>query len=342
MTESDKEKKVTGRELRVMAGDDGIRLNRWCKQYVSEMPFGLMQKLLRKGAIRVNGVRATADQRLRGGQVVRIPILEKRESTTQEDGDKKRALSEEKLKNAAHKWLEDTVIYENNYLVVINKPHGLASQGGSKVKLSVDVLMPYIAHMDGGNTPRLVHRLDKDTSGVMLLGKTGAATRELTEVFRERDVKKIYWAIIKGVPRERQGKINLPLALRSEGGREEKVRVDEAGGKKSTTFYKVIETAGNKLSWVMLMPHTGRKHQLRVHMDAIGHPIVGDGKYGGAEAFITGVEQKLHLHARRVVCPSVQVKGKQLDVCAPLPPHMQKTWELFDFNASHEDDVELL
>jgi 23S rRNA pseudouridine955/2504/2580 synthase len=206
---------------------------------------------------------------------------------------------------------DDMVLWEDNDFILINKPPGLASQGGSGIKVSVDDLIRNIS-----DRYKLVHRLDKDTSGVLAIAKKTTAAARFSELLKRKQMTKIYWALVKGVPEHRQGTINLPLAKK--GARMEKVEVDYEEGKKAITEYSVMETLGMKMSWLELSPITGRTHQLRVHCAAMGCPIIGDGKYGGSEAFVQGVSNSLHLHARRLIVPELGI-----DVTAELPKHMK-------------------
>jgi len=299
--------------IKVAANDDGIRLDRWFKSHRPDVPHGLLRKLLRKGALRIDGKRAKPDQKLKKGQEIKIPEIEI--IPEKERPRKKQEISERDAKD----FLKN-VIYKDKNIIAINKPPGLAAQGGSKVNVSVDGMLDLLAQ--NGERPKLVHRLDKDTSGVMLLARNAYTATKFGEAFKGKEIGKTYWAIVVGVPPQREGRINMPLATKT--GAIEKTLVDEEEGKKAVTSYKVIESLGKRLSWVELTPETGRTHQLRVHMAAVGCPILGDGKYGGREAFMEGFDKKMHLHARRIIF------GK-LDISAPLPEHMKKTWKMLGF-----------
>ena len=207
-------------------------------------------------------------------------------------------------------------------IIVIDKPAGLAVHGGSATHWHLDGMLDAL-RFGGDERPRLIHRLDKDTSGVMVLARTAASARRLGKAFAGRDVRKVYWAITVGRPEQDQGRINLPLAKNMGKGRE-RVGVNEDAGKNAITDFQVLERAGNRLNWVALWPRTGRTHQLRAHCVAIGCPILGDGKYGGRGAFIEGLPanaKKLQLHAREIEIP--QDGGRDWRIVAPLPPHMR-------------------
>lgn len=306
----------------ISADDNGTRLDRWVKRNYPSISQALLQKLLRKGAIKLDGKKVEANARLSEGQQLRMPEIEDR---PKQEKRKVQASLED-----ARKYLLDNILYKDEHVLVLNKPAGLPSQGGSKVRLSVDAMLE---HLTFGlpTKPKLVHRIDKDTSGILILARTSKAATLLTKYFKEKRIEKYYWAVVVGVPEPKQGKIALPLAAKKSDGKIEKSAVDEEEGKPAVTHYMVKEAASTTLAFVELNPVTGRMHQLRVHMEAIGHPILGDGKYGGKKAFIHGLSNSMHLHARRVVIPNFM--GKKLEVTAPLPPHMQRTWQFFSFSA---------
>jgi 23S rRNA pseudouridine955/2504/2580 synthase len=234
--------------------------------------------------------------------------------------------------------LKAMTLYEDDAVLVLNKPAGLAVQGGSGLTKHVDAMLEALRDRKG-QKPRLVHRLDRDTSGVLVIAKTRLAASRLAASFRARSTRKIYWALVRGVPKPKQGRVSTWLA-REEG--EERMRVARHGtddASHAVSLYSVVETAGQKLAWLSMRPVTGRTHQLRAHAAHIGHPIIGDPKYFEAEEswdFPGGIQKKLHLHARRIVIPH-PATGKPLDVTAPLPPHMQQSWNLLGFDASLGD-----
>ena len=311
------------RQFTVGADDEGVRLDRWFKRHLPEIGFATISRWARTGQIRVDGKRADPADRISAGQVVRVPPG----GDPVEKGPRARKpLSEEQRRMAA-----DMVIRTTPSAVVLNKPPGLATQGGSGTFEHVDGLLDaYIEGADGPR-PRLVHRLDKDTSGVLLIARTAGSAAAYSKHFAGRSARKIYWALVMGVPDIDDGLIELPLA-KQPGTGGEKMMVDESGeGQSARTRYRVLDHAGNRAAWVELQPMTGRTHQLRVHMAAIGHPIVGDGKYGGKDAFLSGtISRKMHLHARRLIIPAPG--GDTIDVVADLPEHFAASMESLGFD----------
>ena len=303
------------RQFTVQHDDDGVRLDRWFKRHLPQIGFAMISRWARTGQIRVDGKRADPADRLSAGQVVRVPPGG---DAPAKGGPKpRRELSDEEIAKA-----EAMVITQDRAAIVLNKPPGLATQGGSGMKEHVDGLLDAFAH--DGPRPRLVHRLDKDTSGVLLIARTPGSAAFFSKRFSGRTARKIYWAIITGVPDVADGLIDLPLA-KQPGTGGEKMMVDKSGeGQPARTRYRVLDRAGNRACWVELQPLTGRTHQLRVHMAAIGHPIVGDGKYGGPDAFLSGsISRKMHLHARRLIIDHPD--GDVIDVRAELPEHFANT-----------------
>jgi len=296
-----------------------MRLDRWFKTHFPDLAFARLQKLLRTGQIRVDGGRAKTSQRLEPGQVVRIPPLgEAKEAEDHVETGWRGTLTAEDSK-----FVKSLVVYSDDDVIVINKPAGLAVQGGTKTERHLDGMLSGL--MDkGGERPRLVHRLDRDTSGVMMLAKTRAAATRLGDAFKHKETRKIYWAITAGVPDPREGEISMALS-KAGGPGQERVVADPEEGKSAITWYKVIDTAGDRAALVALWPRTGRTHQLRAHMAALGAPIVGDGKYGGKEAFLTGDDfpAQVHLHAREIDIPGTGVR-----IAAALPAHMLQTLEM--------------
>lgn len=317
------------RHMTVSEDDDGQRLDRWFKRHVPELPYGLAQKLMRKGQVRVDGKRAKADTRLSAGQDIRIPPIE------DEKQDKKPAKKGVSKEDA--EFIRSLVIYEDKDVIAINKPHGLATQGGTNTKRHVDGMLDALAGKDGVK-PRLVHRLDKDTSGVLLLARSSKIATELGKTFKGRDIKKIYWAVTAGVPADHEASIKAPIT-KAGGPQKEKMVVDDKEGKFAITDYTVLEQAGDKAAFVAFWPRTGRTHQIRVHATLMECPILGDGKYGGPEAQIEGfpVQRQMHLHAWRLILPHPGRKGV-LDIQAPLPPELKKTWKDLGFNYKYKGD----
>jgi 23S rRNA pseudouridine955/2504/2580 synthase len=316
--------------IRVKADDDGIRLDRWFKRHYPALSHGRLEKLLRGGNVRVDGKRATSALRLAPGAEIRVPPLE---GELREVAAPK-TRSEFKAGPEDRRAIEDMIIHEDDDILVLNKPAGLAVQGGTGITRHLDGMMN-VYRTASGEKPRLVHRIDKDTSGILVMGKTAAAAAKLTAAFRTRAARKIYWALVIGKPQVPNGKIDAPLAKESVDDRE-KVEISD-DGKKAVTLYATVDHAAHKTSWLALMPLTGRTHQLRAHCAAIGHPIVGDGKYGGTDAHLQGnVSRKLHLHARELTIP--HPKGGMITVTAPLSPHMLESWEMFGFDPNYAED----
>ncbi len=318
----------------VDAAFDGRRIDRWFKDRYPDLPRSRLEKLLRTGQIRLDGKRVKSSSRLEEGQIIRVPPIE----TT----GKRPAL---KVSDKDRGFIRSLVIYEDDDMIAINKPPGLAVQGGTGTERHVDGMLEGLVPRNG-DRPKLVHRLDKDTSGVLLLAKTAKSAKFLTDKFRGKEARKLYWALVAGVPRPRKGTINLALAKQGGGKYGERampVYNDEedpallADAKQAVTNYAVIEEAGQRASFVVFWPETGRTHQLRAHAAAIGHPIAGDVKYGEEKAVIGGeIENRMHLHAYSLSIPHPD--GHQVNLVAGLPPHMKKTWRLFCFDEVLEED----
>jgi len=300
------------RQFTVSSDDDGIRLDRWFKRNLPETSFNQVSRWSRTGQLRLDGKRAGPGDRVAAGQSIRVPPAEP-VASSKPAAPQRQALSEDEVA-----FVNEMVIHRDPAAFVVNKPPGLATQGGTKTSVHLDGLLDGL-NAPGEARPKLVHRLDKDTSGVLLIARSPRAAAFFSKSFSGRTAKKIYWALVVGVPRIEDGFIDLPIGKQfGTGG--EKMSVDEENGLPSRTRYRLIERAGNRAAWVELQPLTGRTHQLRVHMAAIGHPIVGDGKYGGQDAYLTGaISRKLHLHARRLRIDHPD-EGR-LDVTAELPQH---------------------
>ncbi len=316
------------RTLFVDAGEDGSRVDRWFKRRWPHLNHIQLAKLLRSGQIRVDGGRVKADTKLVAGSQVRVPPF----PDAKETADKREGVSP---RDAA--FARSLVLYEDNEVLALNKPAGLAVQGGTKTSHHIDRLLS--AWGEGVQRPKLVHRLDRDTSGVLLLGKTPAAAARLSGAFAKRRAQKTYWAIVAGAPRPPEGVIELHLVKKGVGDRELVVPADpkEFGADPAETEYVTVARAGQKATWMALRPHTGRTHQLRVHMKAIGHPILGDPKYGDDTSAQLGEGLKLQLHARRVSLP--HPGGGMLVVEAPLSPEMKAGFARFGFD-EHEADAD--
>ncbi len=321
-------------QIAVEAGEAGMRLDRWFKSHYPGLGFGELQKLLRSGQIRVDGGRAKSDTRVEPGQMVRVPPL----AVDRKAGD----LTPRTMRDKGDaELLSRMLLHEDPKVLVFDKPAGLAVQGGSGVTRSVDHMLEAWRNKKG-EKPRLVHRLDRDTSGVLVVARTRLAAAKLAEAFRGRDAKKTYWALVSGVPKKREGEISTWLVREPtpEGDRVRVAKHGEKGADHAVSHYRVVEQAAQRLSWLEMEPHTGRTHQLRVHAAFIGCPIIGDPKYFEADQnweFPGGVQNRLHLHARRIVIPHPD--GGVIDVTAPLPPHMRQSWNLLGFDeASAEEE----
>ena len=316
-------------DLITVGPQDGAgRLDRWFKRHYPGLTHGRLEKLLRTGQIRVDGRRAHAGDPVAPGQAIRVPPLPETPAPSPKPSAPRARPQDVSL-------LRDAVLYRDDWAIVVNKPAGLAVQGGTNTERHVDALLDGL-RFESKERPRLVHRLDKDTSGVLLIARNPAAAAFFTRAFRDKTTRKIYWAITVGLPQLRQGRIDLALAKHAAIRGGERVHADE-DGKSAVTYYTVVDHAGTRASWLALLPVTGRTHQLRAHCAEIGTPILGDGKYGGNAAQLPGgaAARQLHLHARSLAIPHPQ--GGTLSVTAPLPPHMRRMWEFFGFDANVPD-----
>jgi 23S rRNA pseudouridine955/2504/2580 synthase len=319
--------------LTVTDDEANMRVDRFLEARFPGLSYSHIQRIVRKGELRVDGRRADSKDRLEVGQSVRVPPLHL-------DAPKKKSgLTEAEEKTLAQ--LKEMTLFEDDDVLVLNKPAGLAVQGGSGTTHHVDRMLE-VMRDSKGQKPRLVHRLDKETSGCLLVAKTRFAASMLTGSFRSRSARKIYWAMVAGVPKPKQGRISTYLA-KEELEDDSFMRVAEhgdEGASHAVTYYAVVETAAQKLAWVSLKPVTGRTHQLRAHMQHIGHPIIGDPKYFQIENWELpgGLQNRLHLLARRIMIP--HPRGGVIDATAPLPPHMQQSWNLLGLEASRFDPIE--
>ena len=319
---------MSGVRQQVVARDeDGMRLDRWFQTHFPQVTFGHLQKLLRSGQVRVDSGRVKTSTRLTSGQVVRVPPI---------DAAPERAEGEVNSRDAD--FLRDVILYEDDEIYVFNKPHGLASQGGSGTKRHMDGLLKSLPNKKG-EAPRLVHRLDRDTSGCLVVAKTKAAAAHFGEMFSSHQTRKIYWAVVFGNPNPKQGSISCFLAKQPMGEGEQMMVVPQGtpGAVHSKTFYSTTDTAARRFAWMTLKPVTGRTHQLRVHMAQLNNPIMGDPRYFNIQNYTVPDEigKGLHLHARRIALPLRS--GHILDISAPLPPHMQQTFDALGFDADRFD-----
>ena len=322
------------RQFIVADDDDGIRLDRWFKRHMPDTSFNIVSRWARTGQLRIDGKRAAPGDRIEAGQTIRLPPAEVAAAATAAAKAQRPAKPRAPLTQEETELAQSMVIHRDKQAIVLNKPPGLATQGGTKTEVHVDRLLDALTYEAEGR-PKLVHRLDKDTSGVLLVARNARAAGHFAKAFSSRTARKIYWAIVTGVPSIEDGMIELPIA-KQPGTGGEKMHVDEKEGSPARTRYRVIERAGNRACWVELQPYTGRTHQLRVHLAAIGHPIVGDGKYGGAEAFLSGtISRKMHLHARRLRVDHPD--GGQIDMRAELPEHFADTLRNLGFEEARGD-----
>jgi len=318
------------------------RLDRWLRRQFPQLSQGRIEKMCRKGELRIDGARAKASSRVAPGQSVRVPPLPEAAPAAPPEPE-----PETHVTKADREALRRAVIYRDDHMLVLNKPAGLAVQGGTGQHLHLGAMLD-VLRFGRDDDPRLVHRLDRDTSGLLVLARTGQAAVALARAFRSRAVEKTYVALVAGTPSPGMGTIRFALAKSPTGGKAARMKTfhpdevdDVAGARHAVTDYRVIEHAGSRAAWVALRPVTGRTHQLRAHMAAIGHPIAGDGKYGGSrqenrgEGWGAGLGQalsrKLHLHAARLALPH-PVSGKRMTFSAPLPDHMARSWEFFGWD----------
>jgi 23S rRNA pseudouridine955/2504/2580 synthase len=314
-------------QTRAVSDDEaGLRLDRWFVRHFPELGHGALQKLLRTGQVRIDGKRAEAKDRVEPGQAIRLPP-----GVSSAPPPKPREIPTVSDRDAEE--IRSLVVHKDDLVIVLNKPPGLAVQGGTGTERHVDGMLDAL-RFGYEERPRLVHRLDKDTSGLLVVARTGQAARRLGEAFRARETEKLYWAVVVGSPPRPEGAIDLPLAKRPGArGDRELVQVDHENGQKALTHFQVLDRAGRRATFLALWPRTGRTHQLRVHCAEMGCPILGDGKYGGEEALLSAVAdaRRLHLHARRLALPHPSGKG-ELVIDAQLPPHFRRTVEAFGFS----------
>lgn len=326
------------RFITVKDDDDGQRIDRWIKRYVPDMPYVLAQKLMRKGAIRADGKRVKPDTRLSAGQEIKIPSFDSKAPQKYE--------KKVKVSDADVDFIRSLIIYEDTDVIALNKPHDIAVQGGTNTKRHINGMLEALKNKEGV-VPRLVHRLDKETSGVLLLARSAKCARELGFAFKGRNVRKIYWAALSPTPEGYEGTIKAPIV--KSGGDFEKMVIDEEEGKYAITEYAVIENAGRAAAFVAFWPRTGRTHQIRVHAaQVLGASVLGDRKYRAVkdeeskliDADLAGMDLSkcLHLHARRLILPHPIKKRQTLDITAPLSPELVKSWKNLGFNHKYKQD----
>ncbi|HKU63912.1 MAG TPA: RluA family pseudouridine synthase [Rhizomicrobium sp.] len=315
--------------------DDGIRIDRWFKRHYPQVTHVLLEKLLRKGEVRLDGKRAKAADRVAAGQSMRLPpqVVHAKDQRPQKPvAETKHPLASKDMGSLA-----DRILYMDKQVIVIDKPPGLATQGGSGLTKHVDGMLDSLQY-EKPTRPKLVHRLDRDTSGVLLIARTALAASGLSASLALRDTSKVYWALTRGVPKQKNGVVKGALAKEGTRGKDERMALsDEDNAKFALTEYAVMGTAGTEFAWVAARPITGRTHQIRVHLASLGTPIVGDFKYGGTDSRGRGdIADKLHLHARSIDIG--RPDGGRLQATAPLPPHMVKSWTLLGFDPDDRRD----
>jgi 23S rRNA pseudouridine955/2504/2580 synthase len=316
------------RHFTVIEDDDGQRLDRWLKKTLPKTPYALLQKMVRTGQVRIDGKRAKTDTRLEAGQSIRIPPAEEKTGKitfTPKQGDKE--------------YLESITLFDDGHVLVLNKPYGLPVQGGPNITRHVDGMLATLRNLKGVQ-PRLIHRLDRDTSGVLVCGRSLSVTSALGDLFAGRDIKKIYWAVVSPAPKDDKGEIDAAL-IKGEGSRKEAMIIDPENGKESKTWFRVIERSkNNEAAFVAFWPRTGRMHQIRVHTaDGLGCPIIGDEKYGGLNDILNKyhLSGRLHLHAARIVFRHPKT-NELMDIKAPLSEDMKETFKVFGFNMAYDND----
>lgn len=318
------------RTIAVRDDDAGVRVDRWFKRHFPGLAHGKLEKLLRTGQVRVDGGRVKAGTRLEAGQSVRVPPLPE-EACCEAP---RKAPVAPGPEDAA--FVRDLILHEDESILVLNKPPGLAVQGGSRTTRHLDAMLAALE--TGGERPRLVHRLDRDTSGVLVVARTRRAAAALARSFRSRRTTKLYWGLTVGVPKPRRGVIDLALIKQKSGGGRETMAPapQEAGARRAITHYAVLAEAPPKVAWLALKPVTGRTHQLRAHCAALGTPLIGDRKYGGMAAVLGGFDKRLHLHARFLTF--AHPDGSVVSVSAPLPDHMTRAFAFLGFDPAAADD----
>ncbi|MBA5723676.1 RluA family pseudouridine synthase [Candidatus Liberibacter sp.] len=317
--------------------EGGMRFDRWFRIHYPHISFGNLQKLLRSGQIRLDKGRIKSNDRVQPGQIVRIPPVICATSATQGS-----RFDQSKNYSDSSEFLKRILLYENSKIYVFNKPPGIPVQGGSGITRHIDGMLESWTNLKG-EKPRLIHRLDRETSGILIVARTRAAAQSLTESFRMRRVRKVYWSLVKGIPKQSEGRLSSWLMKSRQAGGDyvKVVEQNEDGANHAISCYKVIDTFEQQFCWLEMQPHTGRTHQLRVQALQMGHPIIGDKKYyieDHDDNFLNNIPNQLHLHARYIDFPYPE--GGRLQMTAPLPSHMAKTWDLCGFKYGTDMPVE--
>ncbi len=317
----------------VSSDENDMRMDRWFKIHYPDVTFGMLQKLLRKGHIRLDGKRAKSNSRIEADQIIRVPPL------NLETRDYSKQKQHAELSQDDIYYMQNMVIHKDDDLIVLNKPSGLAVQGGSNTKRHIDGMLDALK-FEYNEKPKLVHRLDKDTSGVLIIARTRVAAQKLTKQFQSKTTEKYYWAVVKSAPKLREGKITLPLLKQGKKGHEKIIAApDNEDAKSAITLFSTVATVPALASFMVLRPITGRTHQLRVHMAELGNVIIGDGKYGGTDAHIGGeISRKLHLHARHIKIPHPS-NGDIFEITATISGHIKNTFHSLGFDEAAGDLV---
>lgn len=293
---------------KVKAEDDGMRLNRWFMKYYPNLTLGRLQKLLRTKQIKVDGKRAETSLKLAAGSEVRVPPMDEQPET---------GANRSEISRRDAEFILSLVIYKDDNIIVLNKPSGLAVQGGTNTSRHVDGMLEAL-RFELNEKPKLVHRIDKDTSGVLVLARNRTWADRLTKAFREHTLPKTYLALVNSCPKNPAGEIKAPL---EKCGEKSLVSPD---GKPAATVYKTLDEVGSKFALVEASPLTGRTHQIRAHMEYIGCPIVGDDKYFGGEKRqkYASIPDKLYLHAYKIDLSALY--NKKTVIKAALSEHFKK------------------
>lgn len=304
---------------KVKESENDIRLDRWFKRHYPDVSHGEIEKCLRQKNIRVNQLKATANQRLKVGDLIRVPPFKSNDKTP---------APQKALSKADIQFIQSLVIYKDKEVIIINKPAGLAVQGGTKTSRHVDGLLDGL-RFDYDERPKLVHRLDKETSGVLMIARSVQAAAKMTKAFKTKDIQKTYWALVGGLPKIQEGKIDAPLIKKMVGG-SEKMCVDYEQGERAVSLYHVVDHLSNKISWLEMSPLTGRTHQLRVHCaDILKTPIIGDDKYGQRQVSFKNLPKRMYLHAHSLTW--VDAKGKEQTIQAPLDKDFKQAFNEYGF-----------
>jgi 23S rRNA pseudouridine955/2504/2580 synthase len=317
----------------IKSDDVGLRLDRWFKTNYPDISHGYLQKILRTGQVRLDGARVKAGVRLEEGQYIRVPPLEFNLNKKKKS---QKIILKPIISKLDAKKLQASIVFQDDDIIIINKPSGLAVQGGSHLNRNLDDMLDAL-RFEKTEKPRLVHRLDKDTSGTLLLARHAPAARALAQAFKSKEMRKVYWAIVIGTPAQKQGMIDLKLSKQNGVGGE-KVMASFNVGKIAQTFYRMVDHAGDQAAWIVFEPLTGRTHQIRAHALALGTPILGDGKYGQRKAFLKNnqIDKRLHLHARGLRFP--HPAGHIMETIAPIPDHFKKTFRVLGFDIFKEKE----